>query len=466
MKREITIWLVCLSFCTLNAQDSLVMSFNEYLGYVKRYHPIVKQANLTVNIGQANLMRSRGGFDPKVEIDYDRKQFKDTEYYDRLNTTFKIPTWYGVELKGNFQRNEGEYLDNSETLPEDGLYSAGVAMALGQGLWINERMATLKRARFFLEQSKADRDILVNQILYEASRAYFDWLLAYNERQLYLNFLQNAEIRFNGIKSSALAGDIAAIDTVEAKIVVQDRSLGLEQAKVRYMKSSLTLSNFLWLGENTPVELQSNMKPDTNLKDDIDSTLEIMGISLDSFALENHPKIKSLGFKIRGLQVDKNLKANKLLPTIDLEYNFLTETPDRINSFETFNYKGGLRFVYPLFLRKERGDLKLARYQLQDAQYDFDNTKIAIKNKILAIYNELESFTQQNQMIEDIVENYETLLAAEERKYSFGESSLFLINTRENRLIDAELKQLDIEYKFYNAKAMLFNNLALNPLNL
>jgi outer membrane protein TolC len=442
------------------------MSFNEYLGYVKRYHPIVKQANLTVSIGQANLMRSRGGFDPKVEIDYDRKQFKDTEYYDRLNTTFKIPTWFGVELKGNFQRNEGEYLDNSETLPEDGLYSAGVAMALGQGLWINERMATLKRARFFLEQSKADRDILVNQILYEASRAYFDWLLAYNEQQLYLNFLQNAEIRFKGIKSSALAGDIAAIDTVEAKIVVQDRSLGLEQAKVRYMKSSLTLSNFLWLGENTPVELQSNMKPDTNLKDDIDSTLEIMGISLDSFALENHPKIKSLGFKIRGLQVDKNLMANKLLPTIDLEYNFLTETPDRINSFETFNYKGGLRFVYPLFLRKERGDLKLARYQLQDAQYDFDNTKIAIKNKILAIYNELESFTQQNQMIEDIVENYETLLAAEERKYSFGESSLFLINTRENRLIDAELKQLDIEYKFYNAKAMLFNNLALNPLNL
>ena len=103
MKREITIWLVCLSFCALNAQDSLVMSFNEYLGYVKRYHPIVKQANLTVSIGQANLMRSRGGFDPKVEIDYDRKQFKDTEYYDRLNTTFKIPTWYGVELKGNFK---------------------------------------------------------------------------------------------------------------------------------------------------------------------------------------------------------------------------------------------------------------------------------------------------------------------------------------------------------------------------
>ncbi len=455
-----------MSFCSLHAQDSLVMTFNEYLGYVKKYHPIVKQANLTLGYGQANLLRARGGFDPKIEIDYDRKEFKDTEYYDRLNTTFKIPTWFGVELKGNFERNEGEFLDDSETVPQDGLYSAGVAMSLGQGLWINERMATLKRAKFFLEQSKADRDILVNQILYDASVAYFDWLLAYNEQQIYQNFLQNADIRFKGIRSSALAGDIAAIDTVEAKIVVQDRSLGLEQAKVRYIKSSLALSNFLWLGDNTPIELQENVIPDQNLEQDIDITLEIMGKSLDSFALENHPKIKSLGFEIRGLEVDKNLKANKLLPKIDLEYNFLTETPNQISSFETFNYKGGIRFVYPLFLRKERGDLKLARYQLQDAQFDFDNTKIAIKNKILAIYNELDSFTIQNQLIEEIVENYEKLLSAEERKYSFGESSLFLINTRENRLIDAELKQIDIDYKFYNAKAMLFNSLALNPLNL
>ncbi|MCB0371608.1 MAG: transporter, partial [Muricauda sp.] len=131
--------------------DTLVLGFKEYLGYVKKYHPIAKQAQLNIAVGQANLMKARGGFDPKVEVDYERKEFKDTKYWDRLNTTFKIPTWFGIELKGNFQQSEGTYINPDETLPEDGLYSAGVSMSLLRGFWANERMATLRKAKYFRE---------------------------------------------------------------------------------------------------------------------------------------------------------------------------------------------------------------------------------------------------------------------------------------------------------------------------
>ena len=71
-----------------------ILSFEEYLGYVKKHHPLMKQANLVLSVGEANLLKARGGFDPKIEVDYDRKAFKNTEYYDQLNATFKIPTWY------------------------------------------------------------------------------------------------------------------------------------------------------------------------------------------------------------------------------------------------------------------------------------------------------------------------------------------------------------------------------------
>lgn len=460
---------LCLVWCVslqAQTQDTLVLRFNEYLGYVKKYHPIAKQAELQLSIGQANLMKARGGFDPKIEVDYGQKKFKGTEYYDRLNATFKVPTWYGVELKGNFEQNDGVYLNPENTVPPDGLYSAGISMSVGQGLWINDRMATLKKAKYFRNQSKADRDLLVNQVLFEASLAYFDWLKAYHEALVYHNFLENARIRFEGIKSSAKAGEIAAIDTVEAKIVMQSRALGREQANVRLMKQTLELSNFLWLNEGIPVELQSNVVPDTSIEREIDRTLEILGKPLDSFLLEDHPKLKSLGYKIDGLRVEKRLKANRLLPKINLEYNFLTETPELVNSFQTTQYKGGFSFQLPLFLRKERGDLKLAKFKLQDAQYELDNTEIQIKNKILSIYRELESFEDQNPLINEIVENYNTLLKAEERKFSFGESSLFLVNSREGKLIDAELKKIEVRNKFYIAKAKLFQSLAVNPSNL
>ena len=466
--RKYLIYIFVFMVFASNAQetDTLILNFREYLGYVKKYHPIAKQAELNIDMGQANLMRSRGGFDPKIEVDYDRKEFKGTDYYDRMNATFKIPTWFGVELKGNFEQNDGDFLNPAESVPTDGLYSAGVSMSVGQGLWINERMATLKQAKLFSKQSKADRDLLVNQILYEAALAYFDWLQAYQDSQIFNDFLTNAQVRFEGIKASALAGEVAAIDTVEAKIALQDRALNLEQVKVRLMNKSLELSNFLWMTNNVPVELQPNVVPDIELEDEVDTTLEIMGKPLDSFTIEDHPKLKSLGYKIDGLAVEKNLKANKLLPKIDLEYNFLTETPEFINSFETQEYKGGLTFRLPLFLRKERGDLKLAKIKLQDAEFEFDNAEIQIKNKIVAIYRELESFEKQNILINDIVTNYNTLLAAEERKFSFGESSLFLVNSRESKLIDAELKQNEVQNKFFITKAKLFNSLAVNPDNL
>lgn len=466
-KYFILVLLFCSCFLVSGQQnDTLVLRFNEYLGYVKKFHPIAKQAELALSTGQANLLKARGGFDPKLDVDYARKDFKGTEYYDRLNATFKIPTWYGIELKGNFEQNEGVYINSDETVPDDGLYSAGVSLSLGRGSWINERMATLKRAKLFREQSKADRDLLVNQILFDASLAYFKWLQAYKDSRVYANFLENAQVRFIGIKKSALAGDIAAIDTVEAKIAVQNRALELEQARVTLVNQSMELSNFLWLGDNIPVNLQPNVIPDEDLDIEIDQTFEILGKPLDSFSLENHPKLKSLGFKVDGLKVDKRLKTNKLLPTIDLEYNLLTETPEYLNSFETEYYKGGVTFQLPLFLRKERGDLKLAKIKLMDAQLELDNAEVAIQNKVTAIYNELDSFENQNRLIGDIVDSYERMLTAEERKFSFGESSLFLINSRESKLIDAVLKQNAVQNKYFTAKAKLFNSLAVNPENL
>jgi hypothetical protein len=70
----------------------------------------------------------------KIEVDFDKKQFKDTEYYSILNSSFKIPTWYGIEIKAGFDQNEGYYL-NPENTANAGLTSLGISVPLGQGLY-------------------------------------------------------------------------------------------------------------------------------------------------------------------------------------------------------------------------------------------------------------------------------------------------------------------------------------------
>ena len=472
MKRLKNIILVILVFCFTNTvlgqiqeENSVdilseILTFEEFLGFVKKHHPLVKQANLVLSIGEANLLKARGGFDPKIEIDFDRKKFKDIEYYDQLNSTFKIPTWYGVELKANFEQNNGQFLNPSLNVPNDGLYSAGVSLSLAQGLLINDRMAALKKAKIFVRQSKADRELLVNDIIVEASKAYFEWLQATNEQKIYNNFLDNAQERLKAIELSVEEGDKAAIDITEARITFQNRKLELEAAKLNRRKASLKVSNFLWLNE-IPLQLEEKVSPKSLEIEMLENILNINSFLNNRIPSENHPKLLSLQAKIDGLEVERKLNKNNLLPKVDLQYNYLSDDYDRLNSFNTTNYKAFVNLSFPLFLRKERGNLKLTNYKIQDAEFEQDITILELTNKLNAIRFEINSLSEQVQIIEDIVIDYETLVSAEERKFSLGESSLFLINSREQKLIDARLKENSLFTKQLKSYVSYFNVLGL-----
>ena len=96
-------------------------------------------------------------------------------------------------------------------------------------------------------------------------------------------------------------------------------------------------------------------------------------------------------------------------------------------------------------------------------EFEINSSKVVIKNKISSIKQELESYIFQNNLTKTIVQDYETLVQAEERKFTLGESSLFLVNTRESKLIDAKLKAIELENQYFSTKALLFNSLIVNP---
>ncbi len=437
------------------------LSYNEFLGYVKKYHPLVKSANLELNQAQANLMMARGGFDPKIDVDFEQKKFKDNEYYSILNSSFKIPTWYGIEIKAGFDNNDGIYLNPENTVPNQGLTSLGISIPLGQGLFINQRMADLRKAKIQLKLSQAERNLMAISVLYDASVAYFNWKQNFNEVTLYQNYLTNAEVRYKGITISIEEGDKPAIDSVEAGIIVRNRKLSLEEYRLKLAKAQLELSNFLWLENNVPLELQDDMVPEENLAATIKETLRTNDLMLANPSLENHPKINALENKIEMLEVERKLKANMLLPKIDLGYSYLSE-PSYFNNYRFQDYKVGMNFSFPVFLRKERGSLQLVKYQLQDVRFDLDLERVQLKNKIKAQQTEIASLERQQQLIESLVKDYSTMLNSEERLFSFGESSIFLINSRENNLVAAQLSKLELENRFLDSNATLFKIMA-NP---
>jgi outer membrane protein TolC len=446
---------------TAQVSLSKELTYPEFLGFVKKYHPLVKNANLEVSKAQANLMMARGGFDPKIEVDFSQKQFKDQEYYSILNSSFKIPTWYGIEIKAGFDNNEGIYLNPENKAPSQGLSSLGISVPLGQGLFINQRMADVQKAKMQLKLSEFERKLQAIEVLYDASLAYFNWKKTYDEVKLYQEYKTNAEIRFKGIQNLISQGDKPVIDSIEAGIIVKNRMLNLEDAKLKLTKAKLELSNFMWLENNIPLEISDELFPEINLEFTIQESLKTNDLLNTDFSITNHPKINALQSKIDILNVEKRLKANMLLPKIDVGYSYLSE-PGYFNNYQFEDYKIGLDFYFPLFLRKERGSLKLAKYKIQETEFTLDLERVQLSNKISAQKTEIESLIKQKEIIKGLVKDNVTMLNSEEKLFSFGESSLFLINTRENNVVSAQLSKIALENRFYISNSELFKIMA-NP---
>ena len=357
-------------------------TLNEFLGFVKKYHPLVKNAQLNIDKSQANLMIARGGFDPKIEVDFDKKQYKDNTYFSILNSSFKIPTWYGIEIKAGFDNSEGIYLNPENTLPKQGLTSLGISVPVGQGLFINERMANLRKAKTQLNLSKAEQKLEAIAILHDAAVAYFEWKKTFDEVALYKKYAANAEQRFKGVRSLIEQGDKPAIDSIEAKIILNNRLLGIEDATLKLTKASLQLETFLWLDNAIPLALNENLIPEIKLNETIQETLQTNPLMMTDISLSQHPKINALQNKIELLNIDQKWKSNQLLPIINLNYSYLSE-PSYFDNYRLEDYKIGVQFSFPVFLRKERGSAKLARLKVQEATLGLAVEKIQLTNPLV-----------------------------------------------------------------------------------
>ena len=217
----------------------------------------------------------------------------------------------------------------------------------------------------------------------------------------------------------------------------------------------------MWIDDNIPVELNPDILPQDLNTTEVDNILQTNLMVLEDYNINNHPKLRALNFKLDQLSIERRLKAEMLKPQLDLEYNFVNENVSNIDGYDIGEYTFGVYFKLPLFLRKERGDLNLAKAKVQQIELDLELVNTQLINKISQIENQILSYQRQVSASQDIANDNQALLVGEERKFSFGESSVFLLNQREIKFIEAQLKYIETFNKLLNSRAKLFNVLAL-----
>ena len=460
MRSKLFFLLVLLSSLHRKAQsqnDTMPrLSEQGFLAIVRAYHPVAKQASNNVLIAKAGVTIARGGFDPVLTDNFERKRFGGDLYYSYYNPELQIPTWYGVELYTGIENINGTKLNPESSVGQTSYLGASVPLL--KDLVIDKRRAALQQAKLFVKQSEAEQQLAVNDLLFDAVAEYWEWLRAYQVFQIFDASEKVNLVRFGFVKQEVLQGNRPAIDTVEALTQLQQVQLMKTDAYLKFQNETIALSAYMWSQTGEPVSLNESIVPDDKWKDQWVSFQaptyeEALTLS------DNHPKLKSFGFKLDALAIEKKLKFQSLLPKFDAKMQLLNKgynVVDKVSAgFLENNYKFGFQFVMPLRLSEARGAYKQAGLKIQNTVLDQSLTQLGIRNKVKTYYNEVFTLKQQIVLYENAVQNYYRLLIGERQKYEIGESTLFVLNSREQKWLEASQKLIELKTKYYKSNAGL-----------
>lgn len=450
-----TIILVVFTDSSLYSEDD-TLSFEDYIRNVIKYHPQANNAELNLRLSEAQWKTANGQFDPLLKADYDDKYFDNKQYFQILRSSIELPSYLGLTFMAGYDNTRGLFLNPENNTPIDGLGYLGVEANLLQGFLIDERRTAINQAEIFEDFAQNRRQIEINNLIIDASIAYYQWQSAYEYQLIIKESVELAKQYFENNLQSYLYGDKPAVDTLESFLALQDQLAMLQSNSIELVKARNSLNNFTWENDKNII-LTSDINP-ISIK-----LLSSNIISQDTVTYVGNPLLEEKRNKLDLLIAENDLKSDKLKPKLKVKYNALTsELNSNIPTFNINNYKWGLSFSMPLLFRSERGELEINEVKIKETELDLANKENSLKNKQKSNIETLEILNDQLVIVEENVNRYKQLLEFEKEKFDIGESSVFLINKRQEKYIFSKLKVIDLTIK-YNIE-ILYNLLLSNKI--
>lgn len=427
--------VLCLHIDTRGQVQDDQLIFKEYIQNILLYHPIAKIAELKNNSSEASLLAAKGGLDPKLTSGWDQKNFDDKLYYRQYQGKLKIPTIFGLDVVAGYKNMQGDFLNPENTTDDFGLWNVGVEADLLQGLIINPRKTQLEQAKVIQRLNSNERQLMLNELLLMASVAYLNWQQYYYTDEILTENFDLAQAYLKNTRQSFLNGEKTAMDTLEASILLQDAVIYQQNNNLLLIKSKQEVENYLWYDQQ-PVALLTQTKPEdynNNLSQNVQLSL--------ASNIDAHPLLLKKQNKLSFIETEQRLKREKLKPKLNLKFNPLLATNNSLApSYAINDNTWGFDFSFPLFLRAERGAIQLGEIKINEIQLEIENKRNELTNKTEATLARIQLLENQISLLEQNVANYKTLLDGEQQKFDFGESSVFLLNKRQEKYIGGRIK--------------------------
>ncbi|MDW8133753.1 MAG: TolC family protein [Bacteroidia bacterium] len=420
-----------------------VLSLPEVYRHVLEKHPLTRAIRLIPSLAEAQLTSTRGVWDPLLTGSYLEKNFKNQLYYTLFSSELKVPIWNGLDIKGLYENTGGFSLNPEDATPSQGLLGAGLSIPLGQGLFIDYRRAAIQKALLYAKMAPYERQIALAALLLEVEQDYWGWFAAYYKAKVYAQQLEVAQNRLRFLREALMQGEATRAETLEAYVEVGIRKQALLSAQADLLKKALLLQRHLWQEEIPSEQFLERFQPDSLIP-------YIPRSNWDSL-IASHPKLKLYSLKRQIAEVERKWAAERLRPRLQMEYLFLRDPAYLYTGWNhpfTTNFKFGLSFTLPLYLREARGDLLEARLLIQQLSWEQAYEARSLYNKALSQLGVIDSLWRQIQIQQEVTSSSIELVQIEIERFRAGESDLFIVNRREREAFNALLNLYDLYARY------------------
>ncbi len=426
--------------------DSLTLE--QFLARVRDAHPLAQQADLARRQARADLRAARGGFDPVFSATWDYKRFKGIGYYDELDTRVTVPTPWGVDFKVGWERAAGAIINPERATPGNGLLSAGLSIPIGPRLLADERRTGLQQSELAVDAADAEAEAALVRLLQAASRDWGVWYEAEARARIARDGVVLARFRLDAVRRRVVEGDAAAIDSVEARAEWERRELAELDAQAYAATARLTITGYLWDRAGAPLPLPAQTAPATAL---LSPGLSLGGTDAAALArlAREHPAVRQARARWLQAEAQRRLTLTQVLPSASAEVSALAagrslgDLPSLSDAAD--DAKAGVSLRVPLFARRELGRLRAAEDRARQLAVERDRVMREVQLAAQRALLELRAAEGQLDGQARVLVASEALLAAEQRRFDIGESSLLVVNLRERAVLDERLRLAQLE---------------------
>lgn len=456
------IYQFLLFFFTVNSAHAITSQ--QVIEDVATQFPQLQMSKMDIEAAEGDYTAARGAFDIYIQGSYTDEQGDYNNDY--FNAKIVKPTpLFGLDLFGGFRRGVGDFAvyDGKYKTLDEGEWSVGARLPLLRNFMIDTRRATERRARIGVEARKFQLRQTELEQFRQSLHRYWDWVFSLHRFRVQKNLLEVAQARDNWLAKRVKHGDIPRFEQDDNMRTILARQSTLLLAE---QQLEVATAEFLYFitSEELKAQVLRTHEP-VQINEDTEGLLmRKSGEELLSIAKANRPDFKVLDAQLEQNQVDVDLQSNRYWPQLDISAQYSKDRGAGPANLDGENIEATLTFEVPLQYRAIAGRVKAVESQGQRLRFQLQLLQQRIIADLKAQKKQLEVSNQRRKLAQQERELAHRLEEGERLRFRQGETSILIVNLREQASAEAEIRWIESSIEAIKNKITLQTSIGEIPL--